>query len=408
VTERRSPARPRVVLGLGLFLLFNFNAAAQGVRLTGGPQLAVAYDAIFDARFDDVPALLTAACGNVRLRGFAASSRQPSPGTQPAPPEACQLLDVVAIWWRIQLDPNNRSRDDEFRTRVDAAIAAIDTWTTREPMRAEAWFYLGGAYGARAQWRVLRGERLSAARDGKRIKESLERALDLDPAMQDAYFGIGLYHYYAAVAPAAARFLRFLLLLPGGDRAKGLDEMLRAREGGQLLRSEADYQLHLIYLWYEKRTDRALELLHALHTRHPRNPHFLQSIATIEDVYLHDTAGSIRTWQQTLDAARAGQLAEPAMAETTARLGLARELDTRGDTEAALAHLREVIARKPAAPFGALARAQLQLGQVLDHRGQRSEAVAAYRAALDLAPPGDPDRIAPQARAGIRAPSTRE
>ena len=43
--------------------------------------------------------------------------------------------------------------------------------------RAEAWFYLGAAYGARVQWRVLREQRLAAARDGKRIKESLERAL---------------------------------------------------------------------------------------------------------------------------------------------------------------------------------------------------------------------------------------
>ena len=91
------------------------------------------------------------------------------------------------------------------------------------------------------------------------------------------------------------------------------------------------------------------------------------------------------------------------MAETTARLGLARGLDTRGDSEAALAHLRAVIERAPAAPVGALARAQLQLGQVLDHRGRRSEAMAAYRAALDLVPPGDPDRIAPAARAGLRS-----
>jgi tetratricopeptide (TPR) repeat protein len=383
-------------LVLGLFLLLNLDAKAQGSRLTGGPQLAAAYDAIFDARFDDIPALLTAACGN----GMSTPTGKSAP---PAPPETCQLLDVVAIWWRIQLDPNNRSRDDQFRTRVDATIAAIDTWTMREPMRAEAWFYLGGAYGARAQWRVLRGERLSAARDGKRIKEALERALELDPSLQDAYFGIGLYHYYAAVAPAAARFLRFLLLLPGGDREKGLDEMLRAREGGELLRSEADYQLHLVYLWYEKRTDRALELLRALHARHPRNPHFLQAIAGIEDVYLHDSAASIRTWQQMLDAARAGRLAEAGMAETTARLGLARGLDTRGDSEAALAHLRAVIERAPAAPVGALARAQLQLGQVLDHRGRRSEAMAAYRAALDLVPPGDPDRVAPAARAGLRS-----
>ena len=88
-----------------------------------------------------------------------------------------------------------------------------------EPERAEAWFYLGAAYGVRAQFRVYRVERLAAARDGKRIKESLEKALALDPAMHDAEFGIGMYRYYAGVAPAIFRFLRFLLLLPGGDRA---------------------------------------------------------------------------------------------------------------------------------------------------------------------------------------------
>ena len=69
------------------------------------------------------------------------------------------------------------------------------------PPRAEAWFYLGASYGARAQWRSMRGEQLAAARDGKRIKESLERAVALDPSMHDARFGVGLYQYYADVAP---------------------------------------------------------------------------------------------------------------------------------------------------------------------------------------------------------------
>ena len=40
--------------------------------------------------------------------------------------------------------------------------------------------------------------------------------------MADAHFGIGIYQYYADVAPAAAKLLRWLLLLPGGDRVKGL------------------------------------------------------------------------------------------------------------------------------------------------------------------------------------------
>jgi tetratricopeptide (TPR) repeat protein len=250
---------------------------------------------------------------------------------------------------------------------------------------------------------VLRGERLAAARDGKRIKEALERALELDPSLQDAYFGIGLYHYYAGVAPAALKMLRWLLLLPGGDRMMGLEEMLRAREAGQLLRSEADYQLHLIYLWYEKKPDRALELLRGLHARHPRNPHFLQRIAEVDDVYLHDGAASLRSWQELLDAARAGRVAEAPMALTIAELGLARQLDRSGRTDEAIAHAQHVIERKPAAPVGALARAQLLLGQVLEHSGRRSDAIASYRAALAAIPPGDPDRIAPVARAALRA-----
>jgi tetratricopeptide (TPR) repeat protein len=357
---------------------------AQQKGLTGGPQLARVYDAILDARFERLPGLLNQTCPD------------------PAPAETCQLLEVVSLWWRIQLDPKSRAHDETFRSRADASIAAIEAWTAREPMRGEAWFYLGGAYGARAQWRVLREERLSAARDGKRIKTALEHALELDPSLQDAYFGIGLYHYYADVAPAALRMLRWMLLLPGGDRVQGLEEMLRARKGGQLLQSEADYQLHLIYLWYEKQPQRALQLLRDLQARHPGNPLFPQLIADVQDVYVHDRQASLRTWQALLEAARSRRVAEPLMTEAAARLGAATMLDRLADTESALPHLQAIIDTKPSAPYGVVARAQLQLGRSLDHLGRRGEAVTAYRAALQSVPAGDPDRIASAARAGLR------
>ena len=129
------------------------------------------------------------------------------------------------------------------------------------PTRAEAWFYLGGAYGARAQWRVLRGQALATARDGKRIKESLERALALDPGLKDAYFGIGLYHYYADVAPAAAKLLRLLLLAPGRKQSQRDERDDAGPRRGHLLRNEADYQLHVLYLWYEQQPERAREII---------------------------------------------------------------------------------------------------------------------------------------------------
>jgi tetratricopeptide (TPR) repeat protein len=375
-------------------ILLSTVLSAQQTGLTAAADIARVYDAILDARFDQVPSMLAQTCS--------ASATSTS-----APAEVCQLLDLVSLWWRIQLDPYDRSRDSGFRTRAESVVTAMEAWTAREPKRAEAWFYLGGAYGARAQWRVLRGERVAAARDGKRIKDALEQALALQPGLQDAWFGIGLYHYYADVAPAAAKILRFLLLLPGGDKTAGLQEMLRARDGGQLLRDEADYQLHLIYLWYEKQPGRALDLVRGLRDRHPRNPHFSEVIAQIEDVYLHDTTASLQSWQSLLDAARGGRVAEAGLAETRARLGLALQLDRRCDAIAATEHLRAVIAAAPRAPYGAIAQAHLQFAQTLDRGGRRDEAIVEYRAAIAAAPADDPLQIASRARAAMRTTPSR-
>lgn len=371
---------------VGLALLF---VAQPGTRteatpgLTGVQQLTRAYDAIFDAKFDQVRLELDQAC-------------------PPAPQEVCRVLDAVALWWQIQLDPFDMSRDAAFQKSVNYAVASAETWTTREPQRAEAWFYLGGAYGARVQWRVLRGDRLAAARDGKRIKDALEKALALDPEMHDAWFGIGLYHYYADVAPAAAKVLRWLLFLPGGDRVKGLQEMLRARNEGALLRSEADYQLHVLYLWYEQEPARALELLQALRRRHIENPHFLQLIAEVQDVYQHDLTASLRSWRSLYEAARQHRVGHEEMAEARARLGMALQLDRLFETDVAVEHLHAIVASKPAAPYGAVAQAQVQLGDALARMGHHTESVAAYKAAIAAAASNDPHRIEERARAGLR------
>src|SRR5262249_9129488 len=188
-------------------------AAPAHASLTEGPRLAAIYDTIFRGEFDRAHRDLTFAC-------------------PPAPAAACAALDLVAVWWQIQLDPDNRALDDRLKRAAETAIAQSQQWADREPQRAEAWFYLAGAYAPLVQWRVYRGERLAAARDGNRIRVALERALALDPTLQDAYFGIGLYHYYAEVAPLGAKLLRRLMLLPGGSRQQGPTGMPQARERG--------------------------------------------------------------------------------------------------------------------------------------------------------------------------------
>ena len=126
--------------------------------------------------------------------------------------------------------------------------------------------------------------------------------------MHDAAFGIGVYRYYAAIAPSYLRMLRWLLLLPGGDREEGLAQMERASRQGQLVRAEAEYQLHLVYLWYEERFRRRWRWCSGCRQRYPRNPLFRHIEATILDVYFHDTPRSLAASEALLDAAEQGEV----------------------------------------------------------------------------------------------------
>ncbi|MFO7694617.1 MAG: hypothetical protein R6V57_16140 [Vicinamibacterales bacterium] len=350
--------------------------------LTHAPLLARAFDLIYDADFAGAEAQLGQACG-------------------PAPAQACAVIGAAAEWWRIYLDVDNRSRDEAFKARLNAVLAAGEQWTAREPARAEAWFYLGAAYGVRVQYHVQRFEFLAAARDGKRIKNSLEKALALDPGLDDANAGLGLYQYYADVAPSVLKVLRWFFGLPGGDRVQGLAQLRLARERGVLLKSEAAYQLHFVDLWYEKNTAEALEILAGLRARHPRNPMFLLNTAQVHEIYRSDRAAALAVYQSLIDGAREGSLREPLLAETWGRLGAAAQLAALAEPDRAIDELRAIVARRPTVPYGAMAQAQLDLGRALDGLGARDDAVAAYRAAIAAVPAGDPREVRRAARQGL-------
>ena len=315
------------------------SVATQQRGITAADTVARAYDLILNADFEGLETTLPATC-------------------PPAPRVACTGLEALSLWWQIHIDPESHRLDAAFLAKVNEAIAEAEQMTKADPDRAEAWFYLGAAYGVRAQFRVYRAERLAAARDGKRIKESLERALMLDPKMHDAEFGIGMYRYYADVAPAFFRFLRFLLLLPGGDRVDGLRQLERAATLGQLVGGEAQYQIHILYLWYEEKWREALTIVRNLQTRYPRNPLLRQVEAEILDVYMHDAAASLNASEHLLAMARSGSVNRPDLAATVARLNIAKQLIALKQHDRAADLLDRVIAEKPRAPADALARAR--------------------------------------------------
>jgi hypothetical protein len=280
-----------LVIAAGLLLqatatIWTSSAAVPG--LSHPDALIDTYDAILNADFDQASTRLAPVCADV--------------------PVWCDVFDAISTWWRIALDPESRVHDASFTRRIERAISAADGWADTEPARAEAWFAVGAAYGVRAQWRVERQQRLAAARDGKRIKAALEHALELDPLL-----------HYAGVAPVGWQMFRWLLLLPGGDRKAGLQQMVDAYEQGEVIHGEAAYQLHLIYLWYEDRPADALSLIRQLQQRYPRNPLFVIIEARILDVYFHDDDASRRVLQALIARAQSADVNESVLAERRAR-----------------------------------------------------------------------------------------
>ena len=153
--------------------------------------------------------------------------------------------------------------------------------------------------------------------------------------------------------------------------------MLRAKARGRLLQGEADYQLQIIYLWYEQQTARALNILESLRQHYPGNPLFLSETARIQDEYLHDTTASLDSWRAVLASAREQRSNAPVLAETQSRLAIARHLDFLHQTDHAIEQLEAVIALRPQEPYASLPLAYLRLGEAHDRLGNRPAALGA-------------------------------
>jgi tetratricopeptide (TPR) repeat protein len=179
--------------------------------------------------------------------------------------------------------------------------------------------------------------------------------------------------------------------------------MRRARNG-RLIHGEADYQLQLIYLWYERDHSAALALLQSLRAAHRENPLFWRLIAEVEDAYARDVPASLQTYADLLAAAEAGGVHEVDVARVDARLGLARQLDALHETDRALATLEPIVREAAPRPYGALSLAHFQIGAAHDRLGDRVAAGIAWRAAIAAAPRDDPHHVREAVRRLQRRP----
>jgi tetratricopeptide (TPR) repeat protein len=207
------------------------------------------------------------------------------------------LLEADVNWWKIYLieanliDPDVFEALSEAPTPYDADFRRLDELAIRKAEarlqahqdQARSYFYEGLAYGLRARLEALRDHALGTARAGKKLRNLSLAALKLDPNLNDSWFGVGLYNYFEDTLPTYVKMLRFLILLPGGDRLMGLRQIQQAMEKGQLVRAEARFHLAKNYSRsIDRQYARSLELFRQMQQQYPHNPLWKLLIGSVE------------------------------------------------------------------------------------------------------------------------------
>ena len=302
---------------------------------------------------------------------------------RPEDPMAAYVL-ALALCWKVEQRPETDDHDRELQDRAADAVARADAVLERDPDHVSALFARGAAHGALSRYHLFRLHRSDAARSAVRMREDLTRVRALDPEHHDALFGLGLYDYYADVLPRAAKLIRFLARIPGGDRRRGLASIEDAGGRSTFHRTEARVQLFEIYAFYEERPGRAMDQLDQLRRLYPTHP--LWALKAVEHLRarLGAYGDAVAAGSEILARADRGEpnyrgTWVPALARLEMGHALLSDLRPAEARPVLLAVVKDGIPGTSAAAT----RARYLLGQSLEMEGDREGALAQYRIAAD-------------------------
>ncbi|MGC1615532.1 MAG: hypothetical protein WA736_12665 [Candidatus Acidiferrum sp.] len=196
------------------------------------------------------------------------------------------LLETEVLWWKIwctsaefkygMTDARHRPklRVDQHYLDLITSASSIAQMHLREHGTAEMQFYAGLADAFAARLYGLRGENRATVRAGIRAREHFLRAIQLDPDLVDAEFGLGLYNYYVDTLSAITKFLGFFMGIPSGNKHEGIRQLEHDIADGVLTPDAARFYLALDLHRYDQQYEKALGVIGPLVEKYPSNPLF--------------------------------------------------------------------------------------------------------------------------------------
>ncbi len=198
----------------------------------------------------------------------------------PKSPEG-YFFEAMLEWWKINLDKNNESNDENFFNKVNKVLEVCEKILEENENDFKAIFYKGGILGYRGMLKSIRESWLKAAEDGREALNLLKHATELQPNNKDAQLGIGIYNYFAEYIPERYPVIRPLMLIfPKGDKIKGFMQIKETAANSRFAKTEANYILAYLYINYEKNFQEAEYYSKKLFEEFPENAIFEKFLYT--------------------------------------------------------------------------------------------------------------------------------
>lgn len=263
---------------------------------------------------------------------------------------------------------------------LDRCIDACSRRLESANAPAELYFYRGWAWMAKAYVRSMTRDLYTAGKDAKQGKKDLERYLQQNPNDPTATGMLGAFLYFADTIPGAFKFLSKLLLLPTGDRSKGLEYLERASRGGGLLETDWKLILYNVYFYFEGRYEEGLAGLQRMIDLHPEYARTAIPLAVSRPYAPGQTIRNDEFVELSVSRIYG---APPREADWNA-LYLLQLLRAYGDrycnhTSATAARLQSLIHESPRHPDWLAGYARLELGRLYASRGMRDDAEAMFQ-----------------------------
>jgi len=239
--------------------------------------------------------------------------------------------------------------------------------------------YRGWAWMSKAYVRSMTRDLYTAGREAKKGKKDLDAYLAVHPGDPTASGLMGAFLYFADTIPGAFKFLSKMLMLPTGDREKGLQDLQAAVRGGGLLETDWKLILYNVYFYFEGRYEEGLAGLQEMIQKYPEygrtaiplalSRPYAPSIAERNDELVGTTVDRMYGAPNREVDWNALYLVQLFRAYGDRYFSQARVTEAR---------LRSIIHESPRHPDWVSAYARLELGRLYASRGDREEAVALF------------------------------